>query len=71
MRYAVGQPVPRSEDPRLLTGNGRYTDNVNLPHQAYAVFVRSPHAHAGIKTIDASAAKALPGVIDVLTGVEH
>ncbi|MDE0540277.1 MAG: xanthine dehydrogenase family protein molybdopterin-binding subunit [Rhodospirillales bacterium] len=71
MRYAVGQPVPRSEDPRLLTGNGRYTDDVNLPHQAYAVFVRSPHAHAEIKSIDASTAKAMPGIVDVLTGAEH
>ncbi len=71
MRFAIGQPVPRTEDPRLLTGNGHYTDDVTLPHQAYAVFVRSPHAHADIKSIDKTAAEAMPGVIGVLTGADY
>ena len=70
-RYAVGQGVPRSEDPRLLRGGGRYTDDVSLPGQAYANFVRSPHAHARIHTIDTAAAKAAPGVLAVLTGADY
>ena len=49
----IGQPVRRREDLRLLTGKGRYSDDVNLPGQAYAVMVRSPHAHAMIRSIDA------------------
>src|SRR5438128_9916690 len=64
----IGQPVRRREDLRLLTGNGRYSDDVNVPGQAYAVMVRSPHAHAVIRRIDASAARAMPGVLAVLTG---
>ncbi len=64
----IGQPVRRREDLRLLTGNGRYSDDVNLPGQAYAVMVRSPHAHALIRRIDAAAARAMPGVLAVLTG---
>src|SRR5213078_1003662 len=63
----IGQPVRRREDLRLLTGNGRYSDDVNLPGQAYAVMVRSPHAHALIRRIDAGAALAMPGVLGVLT----
>ena len=65
-KYGIGQPVSRFEDPRLLRGQGRYQDDVNLPGQAYAVFVRSPHAHAPIVRIDASAASAAPGVLAVL-----
>jgi carbon-monoxide dehydrogenase large subunit len=49
MRFGIGQPVPRTEDPRLLKGKGKYTDDVNLPFQTYAYFLRSPHAHAEIK----------------------
>src|SRR5712692_7026764 len=64
----IGQPVRRREDLRLLTGNGRYSDDVSLPGQAYAVMVRSPHAHAVIRRIDAAAARAMPGVLAVLTG---
>src|SRR5580704_14252954 len=64
----IGQPVRRREDLRLLIGNGRYSDDVNLPGQAYAVMVRSPHAHALIRRIDAAAARAMPGVLAVLTG---
>src|SRR2546422_2797228 len=63
-----GKPVRRVEDERLLTGRGRYSDDVNLPGQAYACFVRSPHAHARIRAIDTGAALATVGVIAVLTG---
>ena len=56
MPKTIGQPLPRKEDLRLLTGAGRYSDDVNLPGQAYAAFVRSPQAHARIKAIDISAA---------------
>jgi len=64
----IGAPVRRKEDFRFITGQGRYTDDINQPGQTYAVFVRSPHAHAAIKSIDATAAKASPGVLAVLTG---
>ncbi|HVC54436.1 MAG TPA: xanthine dehydrogenase family protein molybdopterin-binding subunit [Stellaceae bacterium] len=63
----IGQPVRRREDWRLLTGNGHYSDDVNLPAQAYAAMVRSPHAHALIRRIDTGAARAAPGVLAVLT----
>ena len=63
----IGQPVRRREDLRLLTGKGRYSDDVNLPGQAYAAMVRSPHAHALIRAIDIAAARAMPGVLAVLT----
>ena len=62
-----GAEVKRVEDPRLLTGRGRYVDDVRLPGMLEAAFVRSSEAHAGIRAIDASAARALPGVIAVLT----
>src|SRR3954447_8424378 len=63
----IGRPVRRREDVRLLTGRGRYSDDLNLPGQAYAAMVRSPHAHALIRSIDTAAACALPGVLAVLT----
>ncbi len=63
----VGRALPRVEDARLLTGNGRFTDDVELPGMLHAAFVRSPHAHARIRAIDASAALALDGVEAVLT----
>ncbi len=66
----IGAPVKRREDQRFITGNGRYTDDINRPGQTYAVFVRSPHAHAKIKRIDTTAAKASPGCVAVLTGKE-
>ncbi len=69
-QYGIGQPVPRSEDPYLLRGEGRYTDDVKLPSQAYAVMVRSRHAHGRLKSIDARAARAMPGVLAVVTGEE-
>src|SRR5919112_799718 len=59
----IGRPVRRREDLRLLTGKGRYSDDLNLPGQTYAVMVRSPHAHALIRHIDTEAARALPGVL--------
>src|SRR3989441_7963245 len=67
-RQGFGQPVLRREDRRLLTGNGRYGDDFNLPGQAYACFVRSPHAQARIRRIDVSGALNAPGVMAVLTG---
>src|SRR5262245_57644848 len=67
-KFAVGQSVRRIEDPRLLQGFGRYADDVNLPHQAYAVVVRSPHAHAAIRSVDTTAARAASGVLGVFTG---
>jgi carbon-monoxide dehydrogenase large subunit len=64
----IGQPVRRREDLRLVTGQGCYTDDLSLPGQVHAAVVRSPHAHAIIRSIDKTAALALPGVITVLTG---
>jgi carbon-monoxide dehydrogenase large subunit len=69
-KFGVGQPVRRTEDPVLVQGHGRYTDDVNLPNQAYAVFVRSRNGHGIIKSIDTSAAKAMPGVLGVYTGAD-
>jgi carbon-monoxide dehydrogenase large subunit len=67
MKFGVGQPVPRKEDPTLLRGEGRYTDDINLPGQAYAVMVRSKLAHGVLKGIGAKAAWAMPGVLAILT----
>jgi len=64
----IGSTVKRREDPRLITGAGRYTDNISLPGMAYLAILRSPHAHARIKRIDTSKAKAQPGVLAVFTG---
>jgi len=69
-RFAVGQPVPRSEDPVLITGKGRFTDDVNLPGQAYCVIVRSPYAHGIIRGIDATEARGMPGVLGVYTAAD-
>jgi hypothetical protein len=66
----IGQPVRRREDLRLVRGNGRYTADENLPGQVYAVMVRSPHAHARIRSIATADAKAAPGVLAVLTGAD-
>ncbi len=65
--YAIGKPVRRIEDPTLLRGQGRYTDDVNEPGQAYAHIVRSQYGHGVIRGIDAEAAKAMPGVLAVYT----
>ncbi|WP_119422428.1 xanthine dehydrogenase family protein molybdopterin-binding subunit [Desertibaculum subflavum] len=67
MKHAIGQPVPRQEDPVLVQGQGRYTDDFNEPGQAYAVMVRSRYAHGIIRGIDAAAALAMPGVLAVYT----
>jgi carbon-monoxide dehydrogenase large subunit len=69
-REGFGKPVLRKEDARLLVGGGCYSDDVNLPGQAYTCFVRSPHAHARIRRIDTAAALTTPGVIAVLTGAD-
>ncbi|HEY9064308.1 MAG TPA: xanthine dehydrogenase family protein molybdopterin-binding subunit [Burkholderiaceae bacterium] len=66
----IGQPLKRREDARFLTGAGQYTDDVVLPGQTYAVFLRSPHAHARIKSINLDAAKKAPGVIAIFTGAD-
>jgi len=67
-KFGIGQPVLRSEDPKLVRGEGNYTDDINLAGQAYAVMVRSREAHGVIRGIDTAAAKAMPGVLAVLTG---
>ena len=69
-KFGIGQPVPRVEDPRFITGRGRYVDDIDLPHLAHGVVVMSPHAHARIKSIDTAKAKASEGVLAVLTGAD-
>src|SRR5882724_13327070 len=66
----IGAAVRRKEDQRFITGKGRYTADIERPGQAHAYFVRSPHAHARIRKIDAKAAAAMPGVLAALTGAE-
>src|SRR6516164_10654393 len=68
MRFGIGQPVTRKEDPRFLTGRGRYVADLDLARQGHAVFIFSSHAHARIRAIDKSAAEQMPGVNAVLTG---
>ncbi len=70
-RYAISQPVTQVEAPRLLMGKGRYTDDVSLPRECFAVFYRSPHAHAEIININTDVAKSMPGVIEILTGKNY
>ena len=70
MRFGVGQPVPRTEDPVLLKGAGRYTDDLNVDGQAYGVVLRSPYAHGVIRSIDTAEARAMPGVLAVYTAAE-
>jgi aerobic carbon-monoxide dehydrogenase large subunit len=69
-KFAVGQSVPRKEDPMLLRGEGHYTDDVALPGQAYAVMVRSQNAHGVIRSIDVETARKMPGVLGVYTGAD-
>ena len=69
-QFGVGQSVRRKEDVRLLTGGGRFLDDISLPDEAHAFVLRSPHAHANIGAIDTSAARDAPGVIAVLTGAD-
>jgi len=68
MSAGIGATVRRKEDLRLVTGRGTYSDDYNFPGQAYAAMVRSPHAHARIRSIDTAEARAMPGVLAVLTG---
>src|SRR5437660_5589819 len=68
-RY-TGASIKRSEDPRILTGAGRYVDDIKLPGMLHAAFVRSPMAHARVLSVDVSAARALPGVVAALTGAD-
>jgi aerobic carbon-monoxide dehydrogenase large subunit len=69
-KFGIGQAVRRVEDARFLTGSGRYVDDIVLPGMCHGVVLLSPHAHARIKTIDVSKAKAAPGVLLVLTGAD-
>ena len=69
-KFGIGQPVLRTEDPKLVRGEGRFTDDVGLPGQAHAVMVRSRNAHGVIRSIDVAAARALPGVLGVYTGAD-
>jgi carbon-monoxide dehydrogenase large subunit len=69
-KFGIGQPVRRVEDQRLVTGRGRYTDDIDLEGQVYGYVVRSPHAHARIRAIDTSRALAAPGVLAVLTAAD-
>src|SRR5664279_3971661 len=66
----IGKSVKRVEDKRFITGHGNYTDDIVLPHQTYASFVRSPYAHARILSVDVSAAKGMPGVVAIYTGAD-
>ncbi|MBV9150905.1 MAG: molybdopterin-dependent oxidoreductase, partial [Alphaproteobacteria bacterium] len=68
--FALGQPVPRFEDPRLLRGGGRYVDDMVLPRMVFGHVLRSPYAHARIRSLDSRAAKQVPGVLAVLTGAD-
>jgi carbon-monoxide dehydrogenase large subunit len=69
-KYGVGQPVRRKEDDTLVRGKGKYTDDFNLPGQAYAWIVRSSHAHGILRGIDTTAARKMPGVLGVWTGTD-
>ena len=68
VEQSIGKSVLRKEDMRFITGNGRYTDDINLRGQTYGYFVRSPYAHAVVGEVDTSAAQSMPGVVAVLTG---
>src|SRR5215510_99797 len=70
MKFGIGQPVPRTEDPRFLKGVGRYVGDILPPNLAHGFVLRSPHAHARIKSIDTTQAKKVPGVLAVLTGAD-
>ncbi|MFQ5983206.1 MAG: hypothetical protein ACE5KS_07520, partial [Woeseiaceae bacterium] len=67
-QFGIGQGVRRVEDLRLLTGEGRYTDDIHVPGEVWAYFVRSPYAHARIRSIDTGAARTAPGILAVYTG---
>lgn len=67
----IGKPLPRKEDTRFVTGRGQYTDDINLDGQLYAAFLRSPHAHAALRSVDVAAAREMPGVVAVLVGQDY
>jgi aerobic carbon-monoxide dehydrogenase large subunit len=69
-KFGIGQPVLRTEDPRFITGRGRYVDDFDLPLQCHGVLVMSPHAHARLKRVETAKAKAAAGVLAVLTGAD-
>src|SRR5258708_39720828 len=69
-KFGIGQAMTRREDQRLLFGTGQYVDDVAVANEEVVVFVRSPHAHARIASIDTKSAKAMPGVVAVLTGAD-
>jgi len=69
-KFGIGEPVLRSEDPKLVRGEGTYTDDIKLPGQAYCAIVRSTQAHGIIRGIDTAAARAMPGVLAVYTGAD-
>jgi carbon-monoxide dehydrogenase large subunit len=68
--FGFGQPVRRKEDRRFLTGGGRYVSDINLPRQVYLHILRSPHAHARLRGVDTTAARAAPGVLAVFAGTD-
>ncbi len=70
VKFGIGQPVSRKEDPVLLRGEGRYTDDLNLPGQVYGVMIRSRHAHAKLLGVEAQAALAMPGVLGIYTAAD-
>jgi carbon-monoxide dehydrogenase large subunit len=70
MKFGIGQAITRREDDRLLTGQGRFVDDLGEPGDLHMVFVRSPHAHARVGSIDAAEARAVPGVLAVFTGAD-
>src|SRR6201982_2491785 len=69
--FGIGQAVPRFEDPRLVKGHGRYVADMVFPGMAFGYVLRSPHAHARIRAIDTSKAKAAPGVLAILTSADY
>ena len=71
MKFGIGQPVPRKEDPRFLTGRGQYVGDHRFPNESHAIVLRSPHANARIVSMETDAAKELPGVLAVLTGQDY
>src|SRR3978361_2202838 len=69
-RFAIGQPVSRKEDPVLLRGEGRYSDDLSLPGQLHAVMVRSRYAHGHLRAVDVAEARTMPGVLDIYTAAD-
>ncbi len=70
VKFGIGQAITRREDDRLLTGQGRFVDDVQRPGALHAMFVRSPHAHARIGAFDTAEARAVDGVVAILTGAD-